>query len=176
MVSDLAGLVDALKQDQQIKRSERKEDEIMGWMRDNWSYFAPSKRQFQLAFSQLGDVFPYTADGLCAALSVPDEVKLIKMKYADGLLPMVDFEASGYEKDFLALFNSTQSGQAALILVSGKRSLVVTNMNIVWNTGITVAQYLTKEQTEEVGILSIFSAKYAARMLPGIFDNKEKYA
>lgn len=176
MANDLADLVAALKQDQQIKRTERKEDEIMSWMRDHWSFFAPTRKQFQLAMSQLGDVFPYTSEGLCAALTVPDEIQITKIPYADALKPMIDFKDSGFEQKFIDRVDKLASRQLALILVSGARSLVVTNMNIVWNAGVTVAQYLPVAKTEEIGTITIFQAKYAPLMIPGLFDNKEKYA
>lgn len=176
MANDLADLVASLKADQQVKKSEKKEEEIISWMTEHWSWFAPSRRQFMSTKNQLGDVFPYSADGLCAALAVPDEVQLMKIPYADALKPMLDFKSTGLEEKFLERVAKVDSGQLALILVSGARSLVVTNMNVVWGPGITVVEYLPTQQTKEVGTMHIFQAVNGPAMLPSLFDNKEKYA
>lgn len=155
----------AYKQEKRLQKS----NDIIQFIQANWKLFTRTRSEMSGAVSQLGNQLPYTVDALCDTLGVPNNVFFKRSPVKDVADAIINFPTSPLLELFMKCKAASRNGEACLVLVAGRKSIVITNMQ----TNFDVAQYdiWFRNGDDELHIFKIADANFR---LPNIFNPKEK--
>lgn len=161
----MGDIAQAYKQEKRLQKS----NDIICFITDHWKLFTRTRSEMLAVVNQLGNQVPYTVDALCDGLGVPDNVFFKRMPVKDVAGAIINFTTSPLLELFLKCKAASRNREACLVLVAGKKSIVVTNMQ----TSFDICQYDIWFRNGE-DELHIFKIDDAPHRLPNLFNPKEK--
>ena len=164
----LGAFMGDMKAAYQEQKRQQKSNDIIQFIQDNWKLFTRTRSEMSGVVSQLGNQLPYTVDALCDALGVPNNVFFKRSPVKDVADAIINFPTSPLLDLFMKCKAVSRNGEACLVLVAGRKSIVITNMQ----TSFDVAQYDIWFRNDE-DELHIFKVSDANFRLPNIFNPKE---
>ena len=147
------------------KRKQRSND-IIDFIAANWRFFTPTRSAMNAIVSQLGQQVPYTVDAFCDQLGIPSNVYFKRSPVADIGATLLDFEGSKLFELFQGCLKAHR--EACLFVVAGKKSVVITNMQLHFETVRYDFRYWDGDNE-----IHVFKASEAAERLPNLFNPKE---
>ena len=164
---------DNLKANYRQQAKQQKSDDIIEFIKTNWKLFAASRGEMLTAVQSLGsNGIPYSVDGRCDVLGIPDNVLFKRSPVKDVGAAILDFKKNKLWDIFqkcLEVRDVTQK-EICLFVVAGLKSIAITNMQTQY-TGSMLC-YLPMGGENDI---HIFKAADAPYRLPYLFKHEENY-
>ena len=148
------------------QRRQQRSNDIIDFIAANWKFFTPTRAAMNAIVSQLGQQVPYTVDALCDQLGLPNNVYFKRSPVADIGGTLLDFEKSKLFELFQGCLKNHR--ETCLFVVAGKKSVVITNMQLHFETVKYDFRYWDGDHE-----IHIFKVSEAAERLPNLFNPKE---
>lgn len=165
---------DNLKANYRQQAKQQKSDDIIEFIKTNWKLFTASRGEMLTAVQSLGsNGIPYSVDGLCDALGIPDNVLFKRSPVKDIGAAILDFRKNKLWDIFqkcLEVRGVTQK-EICLFVVAGKKSICITNMATSYGD-LGMLCYLPMGSENDI---HIFKAADAPYRLPYLFKHEENY-
>ena len=156
----------AFRQNLKEERKQRKSDEIISFIRNNWKLFSPSAAYMRGVCEELEQRGELTVSDLCDALDVPSCVMFKKVKAVDASSLLLNVRSSPIYKLYMEKAESADG--LVLVVVAGERSLIVTDRRTEQVPGL-VHVYVKGDESAGTRDINIFTVKDAQMRLPSIF-------
>ena len=170
-------LLEAFFSNAKEERRERKNDELIDFVRTHPALFHSSARQMSLLCEELRQRGELTLPALCEALGLSDMLLFRRAKLVEAAGLMMNPLKSPLYKKFLKAVQDrrAESGkdydpELVVVVVAGARSLVITNLIPRRVPGLVHLSVPAEEGHEDV---HIFPVADAAARLPRIFKQEE---
>ena len=146
-------------------KKQRRSDDIVDWIRDNASRLRRSKHAVYDAERQLQQQgLDLTVDNLCDQLGLPDNLYFKRVVFEDNKLTLWNLPKSPLIDVFKRCRKHGGHKELAVVAVSGKHSMVATNMQVHLETAPIVC-YI---KDPEVGDIYVFPAVELQERLPNL--------
>lgn len=175
-MSNNAAAIMAMRESMQAdyKRQKRmkKTDDIIEFIASNWKLFTGSRTQMKQAVDSLGhNGVPYSVDGLCDLLGVPDNVYFKRSPVKDIGAAILDFKHSKLMELLLKCTEAQNGKDVCMFVVAGKSSICITDMQTTMTPGMMLIHLVPA--IEFVQDIHIFKAAEASERLPNLFNHAE---
>lgn len=161
--------MDALTVAMQKQGREQHSDDIITFLKDHWKWFFYRRKDMVDLVDQMGNQFPATVDAFCDQLGVPETVWFKRANAADLRQLFATFETSRIRKTFMTCVEKSASSEACLVLVAGKSSMCVTNMQTQYPAGSMICYY---KSTGDLPDIHLFKADEIPARLPNLFTQQ----
>jgi len=169
-----SALAEAFKAGLRAANRAVKSDEIVEYVRRNWRYFSPTRRNMEELCQELSSRGELTVTGLADALGLPSEVVFKKAKLVDAANLVLKMQTSPLYRLFMDTLEGRrekcQGARLCLVVVAGDRTLVMTDMPTRTVPGLTHL-FVAFADGEAV---NVFPIEDAPLRLPSVFNQESK--
>ncbi len=152
-------------------RKQRKSDDIIDFIIDNWKWFVRRKGDMIEIKNNISISSSYSVDALCDALNIPDNVFFKRSPVVDIGGALLNFPASKFMELFISCCEKSSNSEATLFIVAGKKSICITNMQTTFDDDIDMILYFrTKGDLPDI---HIFKTGDLLKRLPDLFEKQE---
>lgn len=155
-------------------RKQRKSDDILDFIRNNWKLFSKSRQELESVYDELEQRGDLSVTAVAEALGLPDTLLFKKVKLVDTAKLVLQFESSSLYTLFMDQVARRTTGsrpaELCLVAVAGAHTMVVTNMPTRRVAGTVQLCKVMEDGTNDV---HVFSVRDAQVRMPGLFDHKE---
>lgn len=162
----------SIKANYRQQAKQQKSDDIIEFIKANWKLFTARRSEMAAAVQSLGSPgIPYSVDGLCDVLGIPDNVLFKRSPVKDVGNAVLNFPNTKLYEIFDKCYEARGQEEICLFIVAGKSSIVITNMPIQFPPDDMIC-YLPAG----LGIndIQIFRAADAPYRLPHLFQHDEE--
>lgn len=170
MNSDVTDFMATMEEAYAKQKKQQKSDDIIGFIKAHWSFFCSRRTDMTNAVEMLGSQVAYTVDALCDQLGIPDNVFFKRSPVVDVSGAILNFERSKLMELFVQCCASSKNGEACLFVVSGKKSIIITNMQTSFYPGAFIMYF---KSLGEMPDIHVFGVEDAPKRLPNLFDHKD---
>lgn len=174
MITDKS-IVDKFKAELKQAKAQQKSDDIIQFIVDNCTMFGTSKADVKKVCDELSQYNDLSVTALAEALYIPDYIVFMKAKVVDTAKLVLKFTTSSIYKSFVAELDKRRdmgmSKYLCLVLVAGRHSMVITNMNVCDYGGLVKLCLMSDLGRDEI---NVFMFKDAAKRMPHVFGPRSR--